>query len=290
MIIQNSNWVNCFESVIGKAHIKVELPNQDAVISKVISNDILISAIADGHGSKKCIRSHIGAKFAVEASVEIIEGIKDELVKDVNQLNIKAIGKFYTKKVVLLWREKVENHLNSNPIDSDVMDDISSKDIKSINKNKSIMYGSTLIVVLLIHDYIVCYQLGDGDIMFVSKSKKVTKPFKRDNRHIANDTLSLCLNESEKEFKIRVFRDIKHVLDMIVISTDGYSNSFSSEEGFLKVGTDLAEMVISDGIEIIEENLKEWIEDTSNYGSGDDTSVSIITRVENQEKQEVEIV
>ncbi len=284
MKIQNSAWENYYESVIGKSHIKIEMPNQDAIISKSITDDILISAVADGHGSKKCIRSDVGAKFAVNSSIEVLEKIKDKLLLEENKLNTKAIGKYYTKQVISLWKEKVNEHLLENPINYDALTSLSSTEIKSIKKNKLMPYGSTLLIIVLIHDFIVCYQLGDGDILFVSKNKKVSKPIKRDDRHIGNDTLSLCIHKPEKEFKIRVFRDLNHFLEMIILSTDGYSNSFSTEKGFLKVGTDLAEMVSSDGFEVIEENLKDWIEDTSNNGSGDDTSVSVITRIRHEEE------
>lgn len=278
MYIENKLWKNSYETITGKSHIKIEMPNQDAVLSKVIDDHTMISAVADGHGSKKCTRSHMGAQFAVETAIEILENIKDKLYID-DKLNTKAIGKYYTKQIVSTWRHKVNEHLKENPIDLESLD-ISVKERKSIKKNKYISYGSTLIMILLIHDYIVCYQLGDGDILFVSKAQRVSKPIQRDTRHIANDTSSLCLNKPEKEFKIKVFRDLNKILQMIILSTDGYSNSFSSEQGFLKVGTDLIQMITEDGFEAIDENLKEWIEETSNHGSGDDTSVSILTREE----------
>lgn len=279
MFIENKLWKNSYETVVGKSHVKVEMPNQDAVMSKILSDSIMVTAVADGHGSKKCTRSHIGAQYAVEASIEILELIQEKLVTDEQQLNTKVIGRYYTKQVVALWKKKVLAHLNENPIDFELHETLTSRDVKSIKKNKLITYGSTLLIVLLIHDFIVCYQLGDGDILFVSKSKRVSKPIKRDERHIANDTSSLCLHKPEKEFKIKVFRDIKHILQMIILSTDGYSNSFSSEKGFLKVGTDLTELITEEGFSVIDENLKDWIEETSNHGSGDDTSVSILKRV-----------
>lgn len=276
MIIKNNKWKNTYETVTGKSHVKVAMPNQDAALSKILSEDIMISAVADGHGSKKCFRSHLGASYAVESAVEILEKIQDKLFKD-DELNIKAFGKYYTKQIVKSWRDKVDHHLNEEPIDDTTLD---KKDQKHIKKNPYIVYGSTLLIVILIKDYIVCYQLGDGDILFISQSKRVSKPIKRDERHIANDTSSLCLNKPEKEFKIKVFRDLKSLLKMIIISTDGYSNSFSSEKDFMKVGSDLIDMALDHGFEVIDENLKDWIEETSNLGSGDDTSVSVLLRTE----------
>ena len=279
MIIKNLNWTNCYESIIGKSHIKAKIKNQDSVLSKVISENIMISAIADGHGSKKCFRSDLGSKFAVESAIDVIESIKNELIINDNQLNTKALGKFYTKKIICLWNEKIQDHINKNPIDFKTITDIDKSAIESIKKNTTIIYGSTLLIVILIHDYIICYQLGDGDIMLISKAKKVSKPIKKDKRHIGNETSSLCITNAENEFRIRMFRDLNQYLEMIILSTDGYSNSFSSDKDFLKVGYDLIDMQKNDGIEIIEENLKDWIEDTSFNGSGDDTSVSIITRI-----------
>jgi len=285
MFIENNQWMNSFETITGKTHLKIEMPNQDAVMSEVIEEDFLISAVADGHGSKKCTRSHLGALYAVEAAIEVAKNIKDDFIKD-NVINTKSIGKHYTKKVISLWRKKIDEHLEKEPMEFDILEGLSSKEIKSIKKNPYVSYGSTLLIVILIKDFIVCYQLGDGDILFVSKSNKVTKPIKRDTRHIANDTSSLCLNRPEKEFKIKVFRDLNHVLQMILLSTDGYSNSFSSETGFFKVGSDLIEMISEDGFSVIDENLKEWIEETSNHGSGDDTSVSILTRINKTDELE----
>lgn len=285
MFIENSQWMNSFQTITGKTHLKIEMPNQDAVLSEVLEEDFLISAVADGHGSKKCTRSHLGAKYAVESAVEIAKEIKDTFIKD-EVIHTKSIGKHYTKKVIALWRKKIDDHLKEEPLDLKNIEGLTSKEKKSIKKNPYVSYGSTLLIVMLIKDYIVCYQLGDGDILFVSKSNNVTKPIKKDNRHIANDTTSLCLHKPEKEFKIKVFRDLNHVLQMILLSTDGYSNSFSSENGFFKVGTDLVEMISEDGFNVVDENLKDWIEETSNHGSGDDTSVSIITRINAEGKIE----
>lgn len=285
MFIKNNQWMNSFETVTGKTHLKIEMPNQDAVMSEVIEEDFLISAVADGHGSKKCTRSHLGALYAVESAIQVAKDIKEDFIRD-DIIQTKSIGKYYTKRVIALWRKKIDEHLERKPLDLDLLEDLSSKEVKSIKKNQYVSYGSTLLIVMLIKDYILCYQLGDGDILFISKSNNVTKPIKRDGRHIANDTSSLCLSRPEKEFKIKVFRDLNHVLQMILLSTDGYSNSFSSETGFFKVGSDLVEMISEDGFSVVEENLKEWIEDTSNQGSGDDTSVSILTRIKKTEELE----
>lgn len=89
---------------------------------------------------------------------------------------------------------------------------------------------------------------------------------------MANDTSSLCLHKPEKEFNIRVFRDLNELLEMIILSTDGYANSFSDEASFKKVGEDFVKMKEEDGISVIDECLKDWLEETTRLGSGDDIS------------------
>jgi hypothetical protein len=64
----------------------------------------------------------------------------------------------------------------------------------------------------------------------------------------------------------------------VLLCTDGYSNSFRTDSGFLKVGTDLLEMMEKDGPESVESNLEEWLEEASRLGSGDDVTLGVLFR------------
>jgi serine/threonine protein phosphatase PrpC len=277
MIIANRTWQAVEASVIGESHIKHGIPNQDAVKTEILSDDIIVSAVADGHGSKKCFRSDYGAHLAVEATILIAKHLHEEWLEE-EELNTKKIGKYYTKKIVKQWQEQVDAHIESSPFLDEEINELSESEKKSIQKNPRMVYGSTLLIVVLIKHYIVCYQLGDGDILFVSKNKNVSRPLKKDSRHLANDTLSLCLNKPEKEFNIRVFRDTKGLLEMVMLSTDGYGNSFSNEGSFQKVGIDFVTMIEEDGISVIDDCITAWLEETTKFGSGDDISVSLLNR------------
>ena len=278
MIVENKSWQAISASVIGESHIKHQIPNQDAVKTEIFSEDIVISSVADGHGSKKCFRSDYGAHLAVEAAILIGKEIYQEWLDEDQGLNTKKIGKYYTKKVVKYWQEQVDDHIENNQFLDEEIDHLSDSERKSIQKNPRMVYGSTLLIVVLIKHYIICYQLGDGDILFVSKNKNVSRPLNKDSRHLANDTMSLCLNKPEKEFNIRVFRDLNSLLKMVILSTDGYANSFSNEASFKKIGVDFLTMEEEDGIGLIDENLEEWLEETTKLGSGDDISVSLLSR------------
>lgn len=286
MISENKMWHGIHESVIGKSHIKLQMPNQDAVKIHALNDRTLLAVVADGHGSKKCFRSDLGAQFAVASAIEIGQAIHGEWLKDNGDLNTKKIGKYYTKKIVKRWQNLVNDHIATKPFEPSILGELSPGEQKSIEKNPLMAYGSTLVMTLLIDKYIICYQLGDGDILFVSKTQKVTRPLKKDQRHMGNDTLSLCLYKPEKEFQIRVFRDLKSLLHMIVLSTDGYANSFSNDAEFKKVGVDLMRLAQDEGLACIDEHLKDWLDETTQLGSGDDISVGILTRQPGQEESE----
>ena len=53
-------------SVMGASHEKTGLVCQDSSAFKV-ADDYAVAVAADGHGSRKHFRSHIGSKYAVEA-------------------------------------------------------------------------------------------------------------------------------------------------------------------------------------------------------------------------------
>ena len=60
-------------SVTGAAHVEDGRPNQDAVAHQLLTlpggSDLLVVAIADGHGDSRHFRSDRGAKMAVAAGI-----------------------------------------------------------------------------------------------------------------------------------------------------------------------------------------------------------------------------
>jgi hypothetical protein len=131
-------------------------------------------------------------------------------------------------------------------------------------------------------------QLGDGAILNVSATCEVTKPLPEDARLLANETTSMCLKDAEKDFRFWVQPiSAEQSPALILLSTDGYLNSFSNEAGFFQAGTDILNMLGSDnGFESVSENLKSWLEEATQMGSGDDCTVGIIYRPDALKKPE----
>jgi hypothetical protein len=64
---------------------------------------------------------------------------------------------------------------------------------------------------------------------------------------------------------------------LILVSTDGYANSFGSEADFRKVGSDLLDLLRNDGLDKVNANLDAWLE-ASRSGSGDDVTLGCLFR------------
>ena len=69
---------------------------------------------------------------------------------------------------------------------------------------------------------------------------------------------------------------------LILLATDGYANSFVNEAAFLQVGTDILEMIRTEGLETVQENLATWLAEASQDGSGDDITLGILCRTDIQ--------
>jgi len=62
---------------------------------------------------------------------------------------------------------------------------------------------------------------------------------------------------------------------LIMLATDGYSNSFANDNGFTAAATDILEAIRSLGPHQTRIELPGWLRATSKGGSGDDITVAI---------------
>ena len=197
---------------------------------------------------------------------------------------------YLPKEFVKKWRKTVEYHLKNNPFTEDEFVKLEEKSgansRKLIEENPLLAYGTTSLTVALEEDFILYMQLGDGDILNAAASGEVTKPLPEDARLLANETTSMCLLKAENDFRFFVQKiSAKQSPAMILLSTDGYLNSFSSEAGFFQAATDILEMLRAEnGFNDVNDNLKAWLEEATKMGSGDDCTVAVIYRPDRAEK------
>lgn len=292
-----TEWRVIGETVPGASHLRAGIPNQDAILQLRESSRSLpvILSLSDGHGSDKCFRSNLGSRFAVKKAVEVIGEFLDARRGAFDLAEIEKEGKeFLGKEFLRRWRKVVEDDLKKKPFTPAELDRLKEKDgekaVKLVEDNPLLAYGATSLTIAVEETFVIYLQLGDGRILTVSEKNEVATPLSEDERLFANETTSLSMAKPETDFRFFVQKiTAENYPALILISTDGYVNSFSEEAGFLKAATDFYEMLGSEGHDFINENLKTWLEEATRMGSGDDTTVGIIYRSNALKKPEITV-
>lgn len=263
------------------------MPNQDAINWYPKREETkglpLILAVSDGHGSSKCLRSDKGSKLAVDISIIILSQFFNSNLNISNPSFVKrSAEEDLPRALVEEWSTAINTDIEKCPFLPSELDTLLVSENRYIRdevlKNPLIAYGATLLTVLVTESYIIYLQLGDGDIINVSDSGEVTSPLPEDKRLFANETTSLCSNKAWQDFRFSFQSIVDNPPALILLSTDGYSNSFTNKRDFLKVGSDILEIIRSDGLKYINENINEWLNEASVKGSGDDITLGIIYR------------
>jgi hypothetical protein len=277
-------WHIVGRSVQGASHARGGMPNQDAIQWFPDSGigPPLILSLSDGHGSPRNFRSDVGAQFAVEEATSLMRELLLASQPDPSKLSTikRTAEERLPGEVVRRWRTAVARHLKDHPITAKELEILEkrrdAKARRAIEKDPQVAYGATLLSVLITSGFILYMQLGDGDILTVADNGEVTRPMTRDPRLMANETTSLCMNDAWREVQIKFQALYGPHPALILLSTDGYANSFVNEEAFLKVGSDILDILRTDGLEIVEQNLSDWLQDASQAGSGDDITMGIV--------------
>jgi serine/threonine protein phosphatase PrpC len=283
------------ETVPGASHLRAGIPNQDAILQVRESGRGLpvVVSVSDGHGSDKCFRSDRGSRFAVERAAQLVGEFLDGLRGAADHAPVESRAKEYLpREFVRRWREAVEADLRARPFTEAELEAVERKDgpraLKLIAGNPLLAYGATSLTVVVEESFVLYLQLGDGEILNVSASGEVTRALPEDERLFANETTSLCTPDAEENFRVRLQTFAGEPPALILLSTDGYVNSFSDSAGFFKVGSDLLEMLRADGFDPINASLKGWLEEATRSGSGDDCTLGLICRMDAIRKAEAD--
>jgi len=265
-------------SVRGASHIRSGLPNQDEMKiwqpPRSGSGLPVILTLSDGHGSQKSFRSRTGAYFAVHAAVETIKEFIESQSDVSNFTRVKRIAEEQLpKELARRWKAKVISDIEKSPFSSEQSELLKGKD-------SLVAYGATLLAVLLTSEFIMYWQIGDGDILTVSEKGEVERPMPKDERLFANETTSLCTKDAWRDFRFCFQPVLDSPPKLILLATDGYANSFGTDESFLKVASDILEIIQTEGFNFVCKNLQDWLKEASESGSGDDITVGLICSTE----------
>ncbi|MBN1920126.1 MAG: protein phosphatase 2C domain-containing protein [Anaerolineae bacterium] len=280
-------WRVVGQSVPGASHVRAAMPNQDAwrCLPASAEGAQLIVAVSDGHGSARSFRSHIGSARAVDTAAWVLQDLLDG---QPDPLNLSAIKRTAEERlpheIVRHWEETIAQDLAERPFTAEELELVaqkqSPKSVAEIEANPRLAYGATLLVVLVTPSFILYLQLGDGDILTVSENGEVARPMPEDKRLFANQTTSLCIPDAWRDFRIRFQTLTGELPALILLSTDGYANSFVNEEAFIKVGSDIWDILRNEGLDVVKANLEGWLNQASTAGSGDDITLALLCRTE----------
>lgn len=271
--------------------MRAGLPNQDAIywLPRAGEGSSLILAVSDGHGSAKSFRSATGAFLAVRAAATETSYLRTNQRGQSDLSAVKRVAEErLPKTLVRRWESYVHQHLKKRPFSTAELDALEEKEGQwsrhAVEANPLLAYGATTLTVLVTRSFALYLQLGDGDILTVSEVGEVSRPLPKDDRLFAGETTSLCSQDAWRDFRMRfqVFSGSPPAL--ILVSTDGYANSFRDEESFLKVGPDLLGIIRSQGTGGVSENLETWLSEASQVGSGDDITLGILCRIDALER------
>ncbi|WP_201097384.1 protein phosphatase 2C domain-containing protein [Thiocystis minor] len=269
-------WRTLRASVRGAAHERAGLPNQDAVrIVRLDAGRALLVSLADGHGSAKSFRSRSGARLAVVVAQKVC----GHLFKLDRPSQIKRWAEEQLPlELVRHWLEGVNRSLQRQPFTSAELETLDTAARQQVESYPSLAYGSTLLAVVVAPGFILYLQLGDGDFLTVSAEGEITRPIPQDARLIANETTSLCSPKAWNEVRVRFQTLAGAPPALILAATDGYANAYRDEAGFQQVARDYWELLRDEGEEAVRPHLKDWLNEASQQGSGDDITLGLLWR------------
>jgi hypothetical protein len=299
-------------TIKGASHVQRGIVNQDCISWREDHGRVIL-AVADGHGSAKSFRSDIGSRLAVRVSLTVAEELlraapaqdAPPTAQEVRAAGSAAHGRTMPddqvgpqrdsrgplpfvkdqlemdipRHIVRDWKRLVDADLADRPFSERELAELADRDgpesRRLVVTDGRLAYGSTLITVVAMENFAVIWQVGDGDVLTVSSTGEVGHPVPRDAHLLGNETTSLCSRDAARMFRHAVLGTPP---PLIMLSTDGLSNSFQDDAGFFKFGSDIRNIIVEDGIDAVDSSIEGWLREITSKGSGDDISLGIVCR------------
>lgn len=240
--------------VIGAKHVRDGKVCQDAILGHRDYTRVVL-AVADGHGTS--LHGEVGAQCAVEVAVEHLTRFASELPQGADLQTVHRFAEHPMRvQLVREWSARVRKHAGD-----------ASAPLKP--------YGTTLIFALATPTFVLMGQLGDGDLLLVTPDQRVIRPIPSDPTSFADETASMCQPEAWTSMRVAT-RSAPIDETLLIMSTDGYSKSYASDEVFERIGPDYLTMIRDEGLEVVEGSLKAFLEAVTSGGSGDDIAFGLL--------------
>ena len=266
-------WEAATASVRGSSHERNGMPNQDAVRIVPIDGRTpgLVAAVCDGHGGDRYVRSDIGSELGVQVACDVAKNLIEVYGAESNLAAVRArLQGAVVTTIVDRWRECVLADVRNRPFTRDELIGAGvSSDAEAV-----ISYGCTLVLAALGPSWVALLQIGDGDATIV-RQHHAESPIPGDDRLIGDETTSLCLPTAVADARVAVLGE--PVPETIILTSDGYANSFASETWRTDVGLDFQNHIKRIGIAGVESHLSEWLAESA-LAAGDDVTMALMQR------------
>jgi serine/threonine protein phosphatase PrpC len=239
-----------------------------------------VAVVSDGHGSARHFRSQIGSSLAVSTVAATLESfLRENTAANGNAPFVPEQVHELERKIVSVWMAAVYSDLGENPFREDELVSLEKQEgaeaRAEVEGAPELAYGATLLAAGATDQVLLYLQLGDGEILSVTSDGTTARPLPPDDRLVANQTTSLCQPEAWKDFR-SAWAISSDLPSLVLLSTDGYANSFRSDEDFLKIGNDYLEIIRQQGIASLAEELPSILTEATQQGSGDDITLAIL--------------
>ena len=269
-----ATWRAMIGTARGAAHDVHGLPNQDSAESLAIGRSGgIVVAVADGHGHDRHFRSAAGSRLAVRTACAVAEALAAEAgERPWSQERAAALRDRLPEAIVARWREAVALDIAAHPYTEAEL-----SALEQVGDGPSIPYGSTLLVALIVGSWLVCAQIGDGDLLAVQPDGGAWSPVSGDDLLDGYRTTSLCQPAAVSSFRAAAHDLRATQLLALLLSTDGYGNAQAEDPWQPVVARDLAELAARHDHGWFADQLPGWAERcASAAGSADDTTIALL--------------
>ena len=279
-------WLVLTASERGASHVAIKSPNQDAVATERAGAEGMVAAVADGHGHSRHLRSARGSKLAVAVGCQVAQEFADRLesgtaifaqpdpvatAAGIAAEITKLAEEFFVPAVVSRWREAVLADVKADPFTQ------AEQSKRRPGDDATIAYGSTLLICVVLHDWLMLAQIGDGDVVAVRADGGAVQPVPADPQLDGLVTTSLCGSDPRADFRVTAVDTVQNELRAVLLATDGYANAQVVDEWPSAFGEDLARMLRERDVNWLASQLPSWAARcASSDGSADDTTVALL--------------
>jgi hypothetical protein len=273
----------------GRSHEVRGTPSQDAVAQQPIAAaDALVVAVADGHGHHRHFRSGTGSVLAVRAACRaadvLVAGLGpapdagDRGTGMSSRVTAEMIASRLPSVILRGWRAAVARDVRADPL--------GRRELNVLERwgdGLEVAYGTTLLVAVMVAGWLVCAQIGDGDIVTVAPDGAHGCPVPGDDILDGLHTTSLCQPDALDSFRTGTRDLVAEPLRALMLATDGYGNAQAVDPWQPGFARDLAALTATRDPAWFAAQVPGWAaECASGDGSGDDTTLALLLALEDQ--------